>query len=88
MLIEPISYAFAAGPAAVNLKSAGAFSVLAGSTVTNTGPTVITAAPGIGGNLGVSPGSAVTGFPPGAVTPPGTIHQGDTMATTGHARHH
>jgi hypothetical protein len=34
--------------------------------VTNTGPTVVS------GNLGVSPGSAVTGFPPGTVT--GTIY--------------
>jgi hypothetical protein len=38
------------------------FTVLAGSTVTNTGPSVIT------GNLGLAPGSAVPGFPPGNVT--------------------
>src|SRR6185503_14513789 len=47
------------------------FAVLGGSTVTNTGSSVIT------GNLGVSPGTATTGFPPGFVTPPGVIHAAD-----------
>jgi type VI secretion system secreted protein VgrG len=48
--------------------------VLGGSTVTNTAtPTIVT------GNLGVSPGSAVTGFPPGIVTG-GTIHAADSVA--------
>jgi uncharacterized repeat protein (TIGR01451 family) len=49
------------------------FAVLGGQTVTNTGPSVIT------GNLGVSPGSAVTGFPPGLVTG-GTTHAADAVA--------
>jgi hypothetical protein len=35
------------------------FAAIAGSTITNTGPTVIK------GNVALSPGSAVTGFPPG-----------------------
>jgi hypothetical protein len=56
------------------LQSAGSFGVLAGSTVTNTGPSVIT------GNLGVSPGGAVTGFPPGIVLAPSTIHAADAVA--------
>lgn len=51
---------------APGLGTAGSFSVLAGSTVTNTGPTVAT------GDLGVSPGTAVTGFPPGLVN--GTVY--------------
>jgi hypothetical protein len=58
-----------AAQAPVNLGSAANFAVLAGATVTNTGATQIT------GNLGVSPGTAVTGFPPGIVT--GTIFADD-----------
>jgi hypothetical protein len=44
------------------------FTVLAGSTITNTGPTVVT------DDLGLDPGSAVTGFPPG------TQHVADAVA--------
>ena len=55
--------AAAAGPATVNLDCAANFAILAGSTVTNTGPTIIS-----GGDLGLSPGTAVTGFPPGTIT--------------------
>lgn len=56
----------------IQLTAADNFAVLAGSTVTNTGLTVIT------GDLGVSPGTAVTGFPPGTVS--GTQHLGDGAA--------
>ena len=59
-----------AGP--ITLGSAGGYAVLAGSAITNTGPTVVS------GNLGVSPGSAITGFPPGVVN--GTIHSADANA--------
>ena len=59
--------------AQATLGTAQAFAVLGGSTVTNTGATVVT------GELGVSPGSAVTGFPPGIVVG-GTIHTGDAVA--------
>ena len=51
------------------------FEVLAGSTVTNTGPTIIT-----GGDLGLSPGSAVTGFPPGTLVSPAVMHITDSTA--------
>ena len=64
----------AASPAAAPpLGTEQNFAVLGGQTVTNTGPSVIT------GNLGVSPGSAVTGFPPGLVTG-GTTHAADAVA--------
>jgi hypothetical protein len=63
--IGTVSFAAPAGAAAyedsVGLGTAGAYSVLAGSTVTNTGSSVL------GGSVGVSPGSAITGFPPGIV---------------------
>jgi len=56
------------------LAQLSSFAVLGGSTVTNTAtPTTVN------GNLGVSPGSAVTGFPPGIVTG-GTIHAADSVA--------
>jgi hypothetical protein len=57
----------------INLGTAGSYAVLAGSTVTNTNSSVLT------GNLGVWPGTAVTGFPPGMVIG-GTIHAGDAAA--------
>ncbi len=60
---------------APSLGSAQSFAILSGSTVTNTGATVIT------GDLGVSPGSAVTGFPPGVVVS-GTIHSADSAAAS------
>jgi PKD repeat protein len=54
------------------LGTAQTFAVLGASTVTNTVRSVLT------GDLGVYPGSAITGFPPGIVN--GTTHAGDAAA--------
>jgi Ice-binding-like len=72
LLVAPI---WIVGAYADILGTADTFAVLGGSTVTNTGPSVVD------GNLGVSPGSAVTGFPPGVVVLPGVIHSGDAAAS-------
>jgi Ice-binding-like/Bacterial Ig-like domain len=55
--------------ASIALGSARNLAVLAGSTVTSTGATAVI------GDLGVSPGTAVTGFPPGILV--GAQHAGD-----------
>jgi type VI secretion system secreted protein VgrG len=57
----------------IPLGTSQSFAVLAGSSVTNTGSSVVT------GDVGVSPGSSVTGFPPGVVTG-GSIHAADATA--------
>ena len=56
----------------VGLGTAASYSILAGSTITNTGNSTIA------GDIGVSPGAAITGFPPGAVT--GATHVADPQA--------
>ena len=53
----------------VSLGSAGNFAVLAGSTITNTGSSVVN------GDLGLNPGTSVTGFPAGVLN--GTKHIAD-----------
>jgi len=58
----------------VPLGTVASFAVLGATTVTNAGNTVVT------GNVGVSPGTAVTGFGPGIVVD-GSIHEGDPVAT-------
>src|SRR6202163_4122740 len=56
------------------LGTDGSFAVLAGTpSISNTGPSVIN------GDLGISPGAAVIGFPPGIVVV-GTIHAADAVA--------
>ncbi len=50
-----------AGPLAINLGCAEPFGIIAGSTITSTGPSIIN------GNIALSPGSALIGFPPGVI---------------------
>lgn len=58
---------------AVPLAGASTFAVLAGTTITNDGESIIT------GDIGVSPGSAITGFQPipfNTISGPGTVTGG------------
>ena len=64
------SPAFAA--TAPTLGAAAPYAVIAGSTITNTGSSVIT------GDVGLSPGSAITGFPPGTIS--GTTDAADATS--------
>ena len=63
-----------AAPTTVGLGTATPFAVLGGQTVTNTGPSVIS------GSLGVDPGTAIVGFPPGLVIN-GTQYSADPVAS-------
>ncbi|MER5810017.1 ice-binding family protein [Streptomyces sp. NPDC002033] len=63
----------------VPLGTATPFAILAGTQITNTGPSTVT------GDIGVHPGSAITGFRP-PVTEDGTVngvqHRADAVALT------
>ena len=78
-IVLAITLAFAAVPAAaqaqsaINLGTVGPFVVLGGSTVTNTGPSVLN------GDLGVAPGTALVGFGLPAVVN-GATHANDGVA--------
>ena len=63
----------------VPLGAAGSFGVLAGASVPNTGLTVID------GDLGVSPGLSVTGFPPGTLSGGRSPHINDALAVQAQA---
>jgi hypothetical protein len=82
--VVPIQQTFTTGPCqgggtqpVALCPNIGNFSVLAGTTVTNTGSTVVS------GDVGVCPGTAVTGFPPGLAG--GTIHLADGVASLAQA---
>ena len=54
------------------LGVAGSFAILGGSTVTNTGASIIV------GDVGLFPGTSITGFPPGIIT--GTVQINNAVA--------
>jgi len=61
----------------IDLGAAESFAVLGATTVTSTGTSAID------GDVGVSPGTAITGFGPGTVTN-GGLHAGDGQASAAH----
>jgi hypothetical protein len=72
VLLMTLAGSSTAAATTVDLGTAGSFGVLAGESVTNTGPSVIS------GDLGVHPGNAVSGFPPGTIL--GSLHTADALA--------
>jgi hypothetical protein len=65
--------------ATVPLGTSAQYAVLGASTVTNTGVSTLN------GSLGVSPGTSITGFPPGKVIPPGTTNRTNAAAAKARA---
>ena len=75
-LLAGVSPMAALAATAPSLGAAASFAVLGASTVTCTGASVIT------GDVGVWPGSAITGFPPCTLT--GTLQAGNGVAKQAH----
>jgi hypothetical protein len=69
------SVACAPPPPAFSLGAACSFGILGATpVVSSVGPTVVT------GDVGISPGASITGFPPGTIT--GAFHMADSIAAT------
>ena len=64
-------------PGPINLGSAGAYGIMATAAITNTGFTTIN------GDVSLSPGTSMTGFPPGIVN--GGIHINDLVSAQARA---
>jgi hypothetical protein len=74
--LGPFAAGASASPTPVNLGTAASFAVMSGSTATSAGVSTVT------GNIGVSPGTSVTGFPPGVIR--GNLDEGDAAAAAAH----
>lgn len=74
--VESAPVPFTSGPTLLDLGASNAFSVLAATTITvaGAGPTLI------GGDLGLSPGTSITGFPPAMIA--GAFHITDSVAAS------
>ncbi|MBZ0257712.1 ice-binding family protein [bacterium] len=79
LLLTTLAPASIAGEAPVDLRSAGNFAALAGTTLTN----VVSVGTTVTGDIGISPGTELTGFPPGILV--GTLHVGDVPASLAQA---
>lgn len=78
VVVMDTSPAYAVSPGPVNLGTAADFAVLGNASITNTGNTVVN-----GGDVGSGPtGFSVSNFPPGIVTPPGTLYTAANAAMT------
>jgi hypothetical protein len=68
------------GCTGINLGTAANFAILGAATVTNSGDSVVT-----GANIGISPGTSLTGFPPGVLTAPAVEQLGTPVAAQAQA---
>jgi hypothetical protein len=78
LVIASPGYAVTSIDGPIDLGTATTFGVLASSKVTNTGSSVIA------GDIGVSPETSITGFPPGTQTS-GVVHATDDVAASAQA---
>ncbi|MCU1558339.1 MAG: hypothetical protein JWN09_2334 [Microbacteriaceae bacterium] len=74
LVVGGAEQASALTPPSIGLGAADSYEVLAATTVTNTLATVVN-----NGDVGLSPGTSVTGFPPGVINN-GVIHAADAQA--------
>lgn len=85
-MVEDFVWTFTTGAATsgeppVDLGESAGYAILAGSTITNTGSSLVN------GDIGVDPGTTITGFPPGVVNgtqrvaPDPAVHQAKLDAT-------